>query len=180
MGAWILNGTVKYHFVSDLHQALVPWGPALTSNHAVAVGLSLAAVLIEAGIVTAVFAKSVSYRAACGLCSLALLAGFWLFQGVFWPGWWILLLGFLPWQWIRGDRGTAASGGSLTVIQGALVVALVFQQCYASWTRLEARPFMSAYDMYSTTYASPAAYEAASNLRYRVVGVTDHGPGGSA
>ena len=175
-GSWILNGTVKYHFVSDLHQALVPWGPALTSNHAVAVGLSLAAVLIEAGIVTAVFAKSVSYRAACGLCSLALLAGFWLFQGVFWPGWWILLLGFLPWQWIRGDRGTAASGGSLTVIQGALVVALVFQQCYASWTRLEARPFMSAYDMYSTTYASPAAYEAASNLRYRVVGVTDHGP----
>jgi len=173
-GTWILNGTVKYHFVTDLHQALVPWGPALTSNHAVAVGLSLAAVLVEAWIVTAVFTRSVSYRAACGLGSLALLAGFWLFQGVFWPGWWILLLGFLPWQWIR-DRGTAASGGSLSVIQGALVAALVFQQCYASWTRLEARPFISAYDMYSTTYASPAAYEAAGNLRYRVVGITDRG-----
>jgi len=174
-GTWILNGTVKYHFVTDLHQALVPWGPALTSNHAVAVGLSLAAVLLEAGIVTAAFTKSVSYRAACGLSSLALLAGFLLFQGIFWPGWWILLLGFLPWQWIRSDRDTAPSGGSLTVLQGAFVVALVLQQCYASWTRLEARPFVSAYDMYSTTYASPAAYEAASNLRYRVVGVTDRG-----
>jgi len=172
---WILNGTVKYHFVTDLHQALVPWGPALTSNHLIAVGLSLAAVLLEAGIVTAAFTKSVSYRAACGLCSLALLTGFLLFQGIFWPGWWILLLGFLPWQWIRSARDTAPSGGSLTVLQGAFVAALVLQQCYASWVRLEARPFISAYDMYSTTYASPAAYEAAGNLRYRVVGVTDRG-----
>ena len=48
-GTWILNGTVKYHFVTDLHQALVPWGPALTSNHPVAVGLSLAAVLWKPG-----------------------------------------------------------------------------------------------------------------------------------
>jgi len=174
-GAWILNGTVKYHFVTDLDQALVSWGPVLTSNHAVAVAASLSAVLVEATVITAAFTKSVPYRAACGLAAFALLSGFWLFQGVMWPGWWILLLGFFPWQWIRGGHHATPRGGSLTIVQWALVAALVIQQSYASWMRLEARPFISAYDMYSTTYASEAAYEAASNLRYRVVGVTTGG-----
>jgi hypothetical protein len=174
-GAWILNGTVKYHFVTDLDEALVSWGPILTSNHAVAVGASLLAVLVEAAVITAAFSRSVSYRAACGLASLAILSGFWLFQGVMWPGWWILLLGFLPWQWIRGGPHVAPRGGSLLIVQSAFVAALAIQQCYASWVRLEARPFISAYDMYSTTYANEDAYEAAINLRYRVVGVTTGG-----
>lgn len=172
---WVMNGTVKYHFVTDLDEALVSWGPTLTANHTVAVVMSLAAVLIEAGVLTAAFTRSVSYRAACGLASLVLLSGFWLFQGIMWPGWWILLLGFLPWTRIAGRRQATAQVGSLSVAQGAFAVALVLQQLYASWTRLEARPFISAYDMYSTTYASPAAYEAATNLQYRVIGLTETG-----
>lgn len=175
-GAWILNGTVKYHFVSDLDDAVVSWGPALTANHAVAVGLSALAVVVEALVITAAFTRSVPYRAACGLAALALLSGFWLFQGLLWPGWWVLLLGFLPWQWVRTGPQVLPRGGSLTIVQCTVIAALVVQQLYVSWARLEARPFISAYDMYSTTYASEAAYEAASNLRYRVVGVT---PGGT-
>jgi hypothetical protein len=43
----------------------------------------------------------------------------------------------------------------------------------ATAMRIEARPMFSAYDMYATTYATPEAYEAASNLVYRVVDVAD-------
>jgi hypothetical protein len=63
----------------------------------------------------------------------------------------------------------------LSAAQIAVVLVILLQQVYATWARVEARPLISAYDMYSTTYASPEAYEAASNLVFRVVGVTPSG-----
>jgi hypothetical protein len=172
---WILNGTVQYHFVTDLDHALVTWGPWLTRSHAVSVLLSAAAVATEAVVVTAAFSWSASYRAAMGLLAAALLSGFALFQGVIWPGWWILLIGFAPWQLLgpAGDRSGArhAAPGSLRPLQWAVVGLLIVQQAAASVARIEAKPLMSSYDMYSTTYRNRQQYEQASNLVYRVVGV---------
>ena len=166
---WILNGTVKYHFVSDLNQALVDWGPRLTESHWVAVAMSGTTVVVEALVVTAALSQSIAYVLLCGAGALALLVGFGLFQGVVWPGWWILLIGFLPWQRLGTSQGTASERSPLGVAQLALVVILVAQQFVASAFHLEARPLMSAYDMYSATYASAEDYENASNLVYRVV-----------
>jgi hypothetical protein len=171
---WILNGTVKYHWLTDSSGALVPWGLELAAHPVLAVILSGVAVGIEALVLTSVFSRSWRYRVVCGLASIALLAGFALFQGVIWPGWWILTLGFLPWHLAR--RGSAsATSRPLSAAQIAVVLVILLQQVYATWARVEARPLISAYDMYSTTYASPEAYEAASNLVFRVVGVTPSG-----
>ena len=171
---WILNGTVKYHFVTDLNQALVDWGPRLTESHWVAVAMSGAAVVVEMVVVTAAFSQSIAHVLLCGAGALALLAGFGLLQGVVWPGWWILLLGFLPWQLLSPSRGTTSERSPLSVVQLAVVVMLVAQQFVASAFQLEARPLTSAYDMYSATYSSVEEYENASNLVYRVV-VYDEG-----
>ena len=171
---WILNGTVKYIFVSDLEHAWVSWAPQLTENNAVAIGMSGAAVVMEALILTAAFSQSDRYRIAVGWCAASLLAGFALFQGIVWPGWWILLVGFLPWHRIRGASIVSAAS-SLGGAQRAILCAFVLLQLYASSTGTEARPIISAYDMYSATYASDEEYELASNLTYRILAVT---PGG--
>ena len=171
---WILNGTVKYHFISDLDQALVAWGPRLTQSHWVAVAMSGAAVAIEALVITAAFSQSVTHVLLCGAGALALLAGFALFQGVVWSGWWILLIAFLPWQRLGKSSRMAFEPRSLNVAQLVVVVMLVAQQFLASAFHFEARPLISAYDMYSATYASTEEYENATNLVYRVV-VYDEG-----
>ena len=171
---WILNGTVKYHFISDFSQALVDWGPRLTENHWVAVAMSGTAVAVEAVVVTAAFSRSMTHVLLCGAGALALLAGFALFQGVVWPAWWILLIAFLPWQRLGGSQRTVVGQSSLSVVQLVVVVILAAQQLVASAFHLEARPLTSAYDMYSATYESAEEYENASNLVYRVV-VYDEG-----
>lgn len=179
---WILNGTVTYYFVSDIEHALVPWGPSLTAHHWVAVLMSGAAVLTEALVITAAFSRSEAYRLMLAAGALALLAGFALFQGVLWWGWWMLLIAFLPWQRLHsthhstdhdakarlGPRVDVASA-PLTLAQIMVVAAVIVQQLLASIVHLEARPLISSYDMYSATYASVEEYEEAINLVYRVV-----------
>ena len=96
--AWILNGTVKYHFLSDSRQAMVDWGLQLGQYHAAAVALSFGAIAIETLVILGALSRRYVYRLMAGAASLALLAGFTLLQGLFWPGWWILLLSFLPWH----------------------------------------------------------------------------------
>jgi len=109
-----------------------------------------------------------------GLCAAAMLAGFAVFQGIVWPGWWILLVGFLPWHRI-GGASYASAAGSLSLAQRVIVPAFVLIQLVVSAARIEARPIVSAYDMYATTYASDEEYELASNLRYRILAVTPAG-----
>lgn len=168
---WILNGTVKYYFVSDFKHALVPWGPSLTEIPWVAVLMSGAAVLTEALVVTAAFSRSDAYALLLAAGATALLAGFVLFQGVLWWGWWILLIAFLPWHRIRRRSATRVetAASSLSLAQAAIVSAVVVQQVIVSMAHVEARPLLSAYDMYSATYASAQEYEDAINLVYRVV-----------
>ena len=172
---WILNGTVKYHFVTDMDHAWVDWGVRLTESHAVAVALSAGAVIVEVLIVTAAFSRSGWYRMAIGIATVALLAGFALFQGVVWLAWWILLIAFLPWgRFVPLHAAAAAMPVRLRPAELLVIVFVIVQQLYVSMRHVEARPLFTAYDMYSTTYSSPEAYEAASNLEYRVVEVDEH------
>jgi len=96
--AWVLNGTVKYYFITDSVIAPFDWGLQLANYPRLAIVMSLFAVAAEALVVTAAFTRREVYRLIMGLAALGLLSGFWVFMGHFWPGWWILLLGFLPWQ----------------------------------------------------------------------------------
>ncbi len=96
--SWVLNGTVKYHFITDSVNAPVQWGLQLAAHPWLAVLASLVAIAIELLVVTAAFIRNEWYRLAMGLGAVCLIAGFGVFMGVFWPGWWVPLLGFLPWQ----------------------------------------------------------------------------------
>jgi hypothetical protein len=171
---WVLNGTVKYHFVNDFEHALVPWGVWITRYHVIAVALSAMAVMTEALVITAAFSNSDRYRAFMGACAACLLVGFALFQGVVWPGWWVLLLGFLPWHRIRVRAATAADV-SISVLQRAAVGALALVQVVAWMAQVEGRPLLSAYDMYSVTYDGDDAYQAARTLTYRVLALAPDG-----
>jgi hypothetical protein len=172
---WIINGTVRYHFATDLDHAWVDWGPRLTRSHAVAIVLSAGAVAVEAVLVTAAFSRRPWYRMMLGASAVLLLAGFAAFQGVLWPAWWILLLAFLPWQWVAAPQVDMATTprAETRVPKYAWVaaMAIVGVQFVASAAHVEARPIVSAYDMYSATYRDPDAYEDAASLIYRVVTV---------
>jgi hypothetical protein len=176
---WILNGTVKYHFLSDSREALLDWGLRAAQYDIVAVLFSFAAIAIESLVIAGVLARGYRVRLAAGIASMLLLSGFVLFQGVIWPGWWMLLLSFLPWHRVgpaSGPRPQAADLRPETALTSAawglgpaLVLALVAGQIVVSALRLEVSPMLSTYDMYSTTYASPADFEEkASDARWLV------------
>jgi len=178
--AWILNGTVKYHFLSDSSQAMVDWGLRVGHYPRVAVALSFGAIAVEALVVLGVLAGAYRYRLAAGIGTLCLLSGFAALQGLFWPGWWVLLLSFLPWHLVRPGAGgypqsTTRAPARRPRLVPLLVVALVGQQVIVSLLRIEGSPVLSSYDMYSTTYASPEDYEKNAGAAYWVVGLDDAG-----
>jgi hypothetical protein len=183
---WILNGTVKYHFITDSSIAPFDWGLQLASYPRLAIAASFFAVATEALLITAAFTRSEAYRALVGLAAFGLLAGFWVFMGHFWPGWWILLIGFLPWQHISrarsvrllADHAGPAKVGRYVLVTAAQLAVILFvlgQQIVFSTIQVERAPMFSHYPMYSGTYATPADYEASRPPRYRIVAATDHG-----
>jgi len=188
--SWVLNGTVKYHFITDSVNAPVQWGLQLAAHPWLAVLVSLVAIATELLVVTAAFIRNEWYRLAMGLGAVCLIAGFGVFMGVFWPGWWVPLLGFVPWQRISQVRsvrlqadepGPAKAGHDvlsrhpITLAQLAMIAALIAQQVVVSAMKLERAPMFSWYDMYSGTYASPAAFNAARPPRFRIVASSERG-----
>jgi hypothetical protein len=172
---WILNGTVKYHFLSDSREALVDWGLRAAQYDGVAVLLSFGGVAIEALVIVGVLANPYLWRLAAGVAALLLLSGFVLFQGVIWAGWWMLLLSFLPWHRIAPASSALPTSPAALALPtapaypGIVVLTLVTVQVVVSLLRLEVSPVLSSYDMYSTTYASPADFEEkASDARWLV------------
>jgi hypothetical protein len=170
--AWILNGTVKYHFLSDAAAAPVDWGLRVGLYPTLAIALSFGAILIESTIVFGAFARRYVYRAVAGAAGVALLSGFALFQGLFWPAWWLLLLSFLPWHRL-GRQSNLESSGNVAfravprmTLQPLIVIVFIAQQLVVSGLSLEAGPVLSTYGMYSNTYDSPGAYEAQSTTSY--------------
>lgn len=197
--AWILNGTVKYHFLSDSKQAWVDWGLDLAPYHWIAVLLSFGAIAIESLVIAGVFSRVYLYRLMAGASALCLLGGFALLQGLFWPGWWILLLSFLPWHLVTpavaeapATDATGRGPGPREPVQGTdqsapvswrrllqpapvvVVIALIGLQTVVSWLRLEVSPLISTYDMYSTTYGSPAEYEQKAGQTYWIMATDDN------
>jgi hypothetical protein len=196
--SWILNGSVKYHFIADAANARVDWGLQLAANPLLAIVASLAAVVIEALVITAAFRKSEAYRLAMGAGAMSLLVGFHLFMGLFWPGWWILLLGFLPWatmnrgcvrwcagapvRWCAGAQAGTSEGARvplasarIALAQLALIVFVIAQQLVVSGLAVERAPMFSNYPMYSETFDSPEAFNAATRPVHRIVVATDEG-----
>ena len=187
--AWILNGTVKYHFLSDSVQAMVDWGLWIGRHHWLSVLLSFGAIAIETLVIVGVLAGAYRYRFAAGVAALGLLMGFTLFQGLFWPGWWILLLSFLPWHSgqltvrLKPDASGPDTDGRSVRLQadrGAfprapvfVVMSLIALQLGVSLLRLEVSPLLSTYDMYATTYGSPAEYEQKAGQAYWIIGVDE-------
>ena len=94
---WVMNGTIKYFFITDSVIAPFDWGLQVANYPRLAIVMSLFAVATEALVVTAAFTRSEVYRLLMGLGGLGLLSGFWVFMGHFWPGWWraAVALGFL-------------------------------------------------------------------------------------
>jgi hypothetical protein len=176
--AWVLNGTVKYHFLSDAASAPLDWGLRVGLYPKLAVALSFLAILIETLIVFGAFARRYVYRAAAGLAGVALLGGFAVFQGLFWPAWWLLLVSFLPWHWlVRRSTPVQPTSASSTPhvarvrLQPLIVIVFVAQQLLVSGLSLEAGPALSTYGMYSNTYDSPEAYESQSTTSYWLTSV---------
>ena len=175
--AWVANGTVAFHFITDSPQALVSWGLWSARSYPLAVAFSLMAVLTEALVITAAFTQSVRIRAAAGIGAAALLSGFALFQGVVWPMWWILLLGFLPWELARTNLAATARPAlaAASRAQVVVIVLLILQQLVVAGAGAEVAPLFSTYDMYSATYASRDAYDSTRPTVFRLVDVTDGG-----
>ncbi len=185
--SWVLNGTIKYHIISDAASAPVTWGMQLVHHPLLAVLASFAAIAIEALVVTAAFVRDERYRFAMGAAAAALFTGIGVFMGIVWPGWWIPLLAFLPWkrwsQRVRPHMERVAAGASaprqtsewLTVAQLVVVAAVVAQQVVVSTLRLERAPMFSWYDMYARSYSGPDDYNASIPPAYRIFVTTDRG-----
>jgi hypothetical protein len=171
---WIFNGTVKYHFLTDFQQAPVTWGLLFGRYHTLAVAASFAAIAIEAGVLVGAISSRRRVRMAAGIAAAGLLTGIYLFQGIFWPCWWMLLLSFAPWSWIDRlsppvDSIRHAQLPPFAYVATALAAVVAGQQVIVSWQKLEIAPLLSAYDMYSKTYGSPEENERSMNAEYRLV-----------
>jgi hypothetical protein len=168
----------------------VTWGLQLVHHAFLAVLASFVAIAVEALAVTAAFSQNERYRLTIGVASAALFGGIGMFMGVFWPGWWIPLLAFLPWarcsqrSWSGGSgteasaatvRPTRVAGPWLSVAQFAVVIAVVAQQIVVSALKLERAPMFSRYDMYATSYASPDDFSARTPPVYNIVVVGAQG-----
>ena len=136
--------------------------------------VSAGAVIGETVVILGAFAGPV-VRLAFGAVAASLLIGFILFHAAVWPAWWVLLLGFLPWEWIdtaahRITGDAVPPRRLLTISAAVLATLLVGQQIVISWANREIAPFFSAYDMYSATFSSPEQFERANGgPRFRVL-----------
>jgi len=164
--AWITNGTVKYHFVTDAAKAPSDWGLVVATQPTAAVLLSGAAVATELTVVLAVLVPSYLWRLPFALSGLGLLIGFYIFQNEWWWAWWTLYLAFfIPWpQLVRlvaryEANATNEAWSRLTWLHVSAVLAICVLQITASTLRIERAPFMSDYPMYSTTYTSIAEFQ---------------------
>jgi hypothetical protein len=167
---WITTGAVRYHFVEDAANAPFDLGMWVATQPQLAVALSLGGILIEAFFIAVIFVGDWRARAAFGVAAAALMAGFWVFQGVHWWPWLMFLAAFLPW-----NRGPAAHASGATArllpVHASVVILLVAGQVWASYRRIEIEPLFSHYPMYSTTYESPEHYENAhAEMRFQVDG----------
>jgi hypothetical protein len=172
---WITGGAVRFHFIEDARQAPVSWGLLAARSDATAVALSLMAIVVEGGFWLVLLTRSLWVRALFGLSGIAMMIGFYFLQGVFWPGWWVLLIAFAPWPLLDRTASIAvtsrAPGTTLPALRAAVIVAFVAQQLVVSAFRFESEPFVSDYSMYSYTWPSKDQFDqhlATKTARYEL------------
>ena len=108
---------------------------------------------------------------------MGLFVGLYLFQGINWPAWNVLLLAFLPWAWLsrvhaRAETPTVlVAPAALPGAQLAAIAVLIVAQVYASAARIEAEPLLSNFPMYSNNYSSPEQFE--RSMRWRLTRLVD-------
>ena len=171
---WIAGGNAKFAWVADARQAEVDWGLALAARPRVAVALSAAAVAVEGVVIFSAFTPQPAIRLLFGAAAGSLLAGFDLLQGVFWPAWWITLLGFLPWDGLAPRlREALPAPAGLSWAQVGWATLLLGQQVVVSAAFTEVHPIASRYDMYSTVHTT--ADGVGSQRTRRVVALTADG-----
>lgn len=181
--AWALNGSVKYHILTDADIAPVDWGVRFALGPGVAVALSFGALAVESLVLPAALIGSWPVRMAAALATASVFVGFWAFHAVFWPWWWTLLLAFAPWHRVYPRRrrpleSEPVDGGRrilrLRHVQVAVLALAIAQQLAASAWRVEVPPMISAYDMYSKTYSSPEEYvQTAADSHWLVADMRD-------
>src|SRR5688572_24146466 len=169
---WVTDGAVRYHFVADAHNAPFELGLWGATQPRLAIWMSLCGLLLEALFIGVIFVRDWRARALFGLAAAGLMAGFWVFQGIHWWAWLMLLAAFFPW-----DRsGIETAPPALKPVHALVVAVLISGQAWASYRRIEVEPLLSHYPMYSNTYNSPEHYEHAhSQIRFRTNGadITD-------
>jgi hypothetical protein len=172
---WITTGAVRYHFVQDAESRLSELSLWIAAHETAAIALSAGIVALELSFLLAGYVRDWRCRAVIGVAAVMTLFGFNIMQGVFWPAWWVLLISFVPWsrlpalvrQRTVAIGSLATVGRSLTPAQARVLAALVLTQTTASAAAIEVEPFVSNYPMYSWTYESPAAFNAAYEANSR-------------
>jgi hypothetical protein len=167
---WVTTGAVRYHFVEDAANAPFELGLWIATRPELSVLLSFGGLLVEAAFIAVVFIARWRGRLALGTAAAALMAGFFVFQGIHWWPWLMLLTAFLPWNRGTGARESAADR-RLSPVHAGIVMCLVAGQAWASYRRVEIEPLLSHYPMYSSTYESPEHYEHAhAEMRFHAGG----------
>ena len=164
---WVTEGAVKYHFVEDANSAPTTLGLWVASHEMAAIAVSLGAVAIEGLFILNVFRSSARWRALFALAGATLLMGFYVFHGLFWPAWWLLLLPLLPWQAVNHSPRTAITRSpALPWHYGIVVLALLTTQLYASLTRKEVEPVLTWFPMYANTWESTEQFDRGREERF--------------
>jgi hypothetical protein len=177
---WVTGGAVRYHFVEDGLAAPLTWGLRIAQSDTASVLASFGAILVESSIWLVIWFRRPVVRLGFGLMAATILSGFYLFQGVAWPAWWALLLGFGAWgplvdgalaRLSHRDDGVApaAATASAGVSRGALAVTGVFvlAQIAASALRVESEPLISDFPMYANTWPSRELFDERFRSRHR-------------
>jgi hypothetical protein len=163
---WVTEGAVKYHFVEDASNAPYTLGLWVASHETAAIVMSFGAVALEGLFILNILRPSPLWRAAFGLSGIALLVGFYVFHGLIWPGWWLLLLVFLPWQsWGQPASPAWNRAPALPWRYGAVIALVLCAQLYASATRTEVEPLLTWFPMYAHTWRSTEAFDSAREQR---------------
>jgi hypothetical protein len=159
--AWITSGAVRFIFIADSARAPTRWGLYIAASDLLSVVFSAAAIAIEAGLIAAVIWGRPVARAAAAVLAIALHAGFYVLQGLFWTWWWALLIAFLPWpelgarlsrSWARGSVTSAAPPARMSPLVALIVFLAVLQQPVVSLFRYEYSFLFSDFPMYSNMY----------------------------
>ena len=169
--AWLLEGAVRYHIAQDGPSAPGELWRVVASRDWLTIPMGPAVIVLEAMVIAAVLSAGPRARLAAGVVAVLLHLGFGLLQGVWWEAWWVLLPAFLPWpQWTAWRRtgpspGVAVAstdtGGPVPRVMAIALALMLVQQPVVSLLRLEWKPFVSNFPMYSNVpWSSKAEYAA--------------------